>query len=43
MHFESVVFRDPPGGAPARLESPMSRDFRAAVHQLDRFGRMPAG
>lgn len=43
MHFESVVMNAGWEGPGRRFESPMARDFRAAVHQLGRFGRMPSG
>ena len=43
LHAESVRFRHPKTGAPMRLEAPIPRDFRAALHQLDRFGRIGPG
>lgn len=43
LHSESVRFRHPKTGASMRLEAPIPRDFRATLHQLDRFGRIGPG
>lgn len=37
----SISFRHPRTGAPMRYEAPLPKDLRAALHQLDRFGRLP--
>lgn len=41
MHVSSAEFRHPRRGDPVRWECPPPKDFRATLHQLNRFGRMP--
>jgi len=41
LHVSSVAFAHPGTGQPMRFEAPMPKDLRAAIHQLDRFGRIP--
>lgn len=41
MHVGAAEFRQPGSEADLRWECPPPKDFRAALHQLDRFGRMP--
>jgi len=43
MHIESSAFRHPVSGQTMRFDARMARDFRAAVNQLGRYGRMPKG
>lgn len=42
MHVQRVQMRHPATGAPLTLEAGLHKDFRAALHQLDRFGRIAA-
>jgi 23S rRNA-/tRNA-specific pseudouridylate synthase len=41
LHLRAVSFAHPGDGRPLNFDAPMPKDFRAAVHQLERFGRMP--
>ena len=41
LHVQSLTFPHPRDGHIVRFEAAVPKDFRAAVHQLDRFGRMP--
>lgn len=41
LHAASVAFRHPTTGEPMRFEAPIPKDMKAALHQLDRFGRLP--
>jgi 23S rRNA pseudouridine1911/1915/1917 synthase len=43
LHASVVSLRHPRNGEHLRVEAPLPRDFRAALHQLDRFGRLPRG
>jgi 23S rRNA-/tRNA-specific pseudouridylate synthase len=41
LHASSIAFPHPVTGRPLQSEAPPPKDFRAALHQLDRFGRLP--
>lgn len=41
LHAEFLSFRHPVSDEPMRFEAPMPKDFRAAINQLHRFGRLP--
>ncbi|MBI5763682.1 MAG: hypothetical protein HZA51_09190 [Planctomycetes bacterium] len=41
LHVASVEFRHPRTGEPCRFECAPPKDFRATLHQLERFGRKP--
>lgn len=41
FHVASVEFRHPRTGEPCRYECAPPKDFRATLHQLERFGRKP--
>ena len=41
MHVSSAEFQHPRSRELVRWECPPPKDFRAALHQLNRFGRMP--
>lgn len=41
LHVSHVAFNHPISGEPCSFESPLPRDMKAALHQLDRFGRLP--
>lgn len=41
LHVSSVALAHPGTGQPMRFEAPLPKDLRAAIHQLDRFGRIP--
>lgn len=41
LHIASVEFRHPRTGEPLRFECEPPKDFRATLHQLERFGRKP--
>lgn len=41
LHVQSISFAHPSDGRALRFEAALPKDFRAAVHQLSRFGRMP--
>ncbi|MEK6644356.1 MAG: pseudouridine synthase [Planctomycetota bacterium] len=41
LHVASVEFRHPQSGEACRYESVLPKDFKATLHQLERFGRMP--
>ena len=42
LHAVSVSFDHPVSGAAMTFEAEFPKDYRALVHQLDRFGRLPA-
>lgn len=41
LHCAAVLMINPTTGASLRFDSPPPKDFKAAVHQLGRFGRIP--
>jgi 23S rRNA-/tRNA-specific pseudouridylate synthase len=41
LHAQSVRFAHPLTGKNVLFETPLPKDMRAAIHQLDRFGRVP--
>jgi 23S rRNA-/tRNA-specific pseudouridylate synthase len=41
LHVQSVSFVHPRDGRKRKFEAPLPKDFRATVHQLSRFGRIP--
>jgi len=41
LHAAALTMTHPASGEALKLESPPPRDFKAAVHQLGRFGRIP--
>ncbi len=41
LHVERLRFRHPTFGASIEFSAERPKDFRAAVHQLERFGRIP--
>ncbi len=41
IHVCSVAFEHPQTGERLSFEAPAPKDFRAALHQLERFGRIP--
>jgi len=41
IHAESVTMTHPATAAVLRFEARMPKDFRAALHQLDKYGRLP--
>jgi 23S rRNA pseudouridine1911/1915/1917 synthase len=41
LHVEEVRFNHPTTGAPMTHRGALPKDFRAALHQLGRFGRVP--
>lgn len=43
LHVVRLVFEHPTTHQPLSFEADFPKDFRAALHQLDRFGRLPRG
>jgi hypothetical protein len=41
LHALSVRLPHPATGAELRFEAPLPKDFRAALYQLDKYGRLP--
>jgi 23S rRNA-/tRNA-specific pseudouridylate synthase len=41
LHASSIAFQHPATGEPMLSQAQPPKDFRAALHQLDRFGRLP--
>ncbi len=41
LHVQRVTLLQPTTGTPLSIEAPPPKDYRAAQHQLDRFGRLP--
>ncbi len=43
LHAQSVRLEHPVSGQQMLFEATLPKDMRAAIHQLDRFGRVPSG
>jgi 23S rRNA-/tRNA-specific pseudouridylate synthase len=43
LHVLRLVFEHPTSHQPLSFEAELPKDFRATLHQLDRFGRLPKG
>jgi 23S rRNA pseudouridine1911/1915/1917 synthase len=43
LHAASVRLVHPRTGAEMKFESPLPKDFRATIYQLNKYGRLPAG
>lgn len=41
LHVSSVAFRHPLTGAATSIDAELPKDLRAALHQLDKYGRLP--
>ena len=41
LHLQSISFKHPNTGDELHFEASFPKDFRATLHQLDRFGRVP--
>ena len=40
LHALAIESKHPASGAPIRIEAPLPKDFRAALNQLDKHGRI---